>query len=42
VNEIIHKIKRVGGKGDGLFMIDNQLGQLAQKMAVQDSAISKQ
>jgi len=29
VNEIIHKIKLVGGKGDGLFMIDNQLGQMA-------------
>ncbi len=33
VSEIIHKIKLVGGKGDGLFMIDNQLGQLAQGMA---------
>jgi ferritin len=29
VSEIIHKIKLVGAKGDGLFMIDNQLGQIA-------------
>ncbi len=27
VSEIISKIKLVGGKGDGLFMIDTQLGQ---------------
>ena len=29
VSEIISKIKLVGGKGDGLFMIDTQLGQTA-------------
>ncbi len=29
VSEIINKIKLVGGKGDGLFMIDNQLAELA-------------
>jgi ferritin len=29
VSEIINKIKLIGGRGDGLFMIDNQLGQLA-------------
>ncbi len=29
VSEIINKIKLVGGKGDGLFMIDNQLGKIA-------------
>ncbi len=29
VNEIINKIKLVGGKGDGLFMIDKQLGEMA-------------
>lgn len=34
VSEIISKIKLVGGKGDGLFMIDNQLGQkVATQMA---------
>ena len=27
VSEIINKIKLVGGKGDGLFMLDNQVGQ---------------
>lgn len=27
VSEIIAKIKLVGGRGDGLFMIDNQVGQ---------------
>ena len=36
VSEIIHKIKLVGNKGDGLFMIDNQLGQLA---SVQQPAV---
>jgi ferritin len=30
VAEIINKIRLVGGKGDGLFMIDNQLGKMAQ------------
>jgi len=30
VAEIINKIKLVGGKGDGLFMIDNQLGEMAK------------
>ncbi|OQY50964.1 MAG: ferritin [Candidatus Parabeggiatoa sp. nov. 2] len=34
VSEIINKIKLVGGKGDGLFMIDNQLGQLASTQSV--------
>lgn len=35
VSEIIGKIKLVGGRGDGLFMIDNQLGQ---KVATQTPA----
>jgi ferritin len=34
VGEIINKIKLVGGKGDGLFMIDNQLGELASTQQV--------
>ena len=34
VAEIIHKIKLIGGKGDGLFMIDNQLKQIATQMNV--------
>jgi ferritin len=34
VSEIIHKIRLVGGKGEGLFMIDNQLGQMAQEIAI--------
>lgn len=34
VAEIINKIKLVGGKGDGLFMIDNQLGQIASTQQV--------
>jgi ferritin len=32
VAEIIHKIKLIGGKGDGLFMIDNQLKQMAAQI----------
>jgi ferritin len=38
VSEIINKIKLVGGKGDGLFMIDNQLGQLASTTSTQSVA----
>ncbi|MDM8557699.1 ferritin-like domain-containing protein [Candidatus Parabeggiatoa sp. HSG14] len=34
VSEIIHKIKLVGAKGDGLFMIDNQLGQIASSQQI--------
>lgn len=29
VNEVLNRVKLVGGKGDGLFMIDNQLAQKA-------------
>jgi ferritin len=32
VSEIIAKIKLVGGRGDGLFMIDNQVGQTVSSL----------
>ena len=35
VSEIIHKINLVGGKGDGLFMIYNQLGKIASATSVE-------
>jgi len=34
VGEVINKFKMVGEKGDALFMLDNQLGQLATTQAV--------
>lgn len=34
VDEIINKFKMVGERGDALFMIDNQLGQLASTQTV--------
>ncbi len=38
VSEIIAKIKLVGGRGDGLFMIDNQVGQKVSLPATTSSA----
>jgi ferritin len=34
VGEVINKFKMVGDKGDALFMIDNQLGELASAPTV--------
>lgn len=33
VSEVINKVKLIGDRGDGLFMIDNQLGQKAAALA---------
>lgn len=38
VSEIIAKIKLVGARGDGLFMIDNQVGQKVSSPATTSSA----